>query len=48
MLQFIRGFLNRRKQYNELMKLTDRDLHDIELTRSQVLFDIKRECDRYI
>lgn len=30
------------------MKLTDRDLHDIGLTRSQVMFDIKRECDRYI
>ena len=48
MLQFIKRFLNRRKQYNELMKLTDRDLHDIGLTRSQVMFDIKRECDRYI
>jgi uncharacterized protein YjiS (DUF1127 family) len=48
MLQFIKGFLNRRKQYNELMKLTDRDLHDIGVTRSQVMFDIKRECHRYI
>jgi len=48
MLQFIKRFLNRRKQYNELMKLTDRDLHDIGLTRSQVMFDIKRESDRYI